>query len=282
VLVRLGEVELMAGRQREALASARKALSLRANHAPALRMQVLLEAELGNVAAARRLVKDMQQLPGMEAFAAAVEGDLETGQQQYGVATSAYRRALSRNAALPEVPAKLHRVLRAASKQDEADAFVRDWFKDHPRDVAFMNYLGDIALSENRLADARQQYERSLALVAEQALVLNNLAWIAVQQGDAKRAEGLVAEALRMAPGEAALHDTLSGFQSLSGQHEQAQATQRRAMQLDPNPAYRVGLARRLIAAGRKDAARDELQAVQQLRDRYAGQAEVNDLLAKL
>ena len=47
-------------------------------------------------------------------------------------------------------------------------------------------------------------------------------------------------------------------------------------------PKLRVGLAKRLIAAGRKDAARDELQAVQQLGNRYAGQAEVGELLAKL
>lgn len=281
-LVRLAEVELLAGRQREALVSVRKALALRATHGPALRMQVMLEAELGNLAAARRLVKDMQQLPGLEALASAAEGDLESSQQQYGVAVSAYRRALARNAALPEVPAKLHRVLRAAGKQDEADAFARDWFKDHPRDVALINYLGDIALAQNRLAEARQHYERSLGLAAEQALVLNNLAWIAVQQGDAQRAEAWVREALRIAPGEAALHDTQSAYLALAGQHEQALAAQRRALSLDANPAYRVGLARRLIVAGRKDAARDELQAVQQLGDRYPGQAEVSDMLTKL
>lgn len=281
-LVRLAEVEASAGRHREALATVRKALALRANHGPALRLQIAYEAELGNVEAARRLVKDMGQLPGLEAQAAAVEGDLESGQQQYGVAASAYRRALSRNAALPEVPARLYRVLQVSGKEQEAQAFARDWFKDHPRDIALMNYLGDAAMSQGKLADARQHYEQSMKVLAEQPLVANNLAWIATQQGDLKRAETLVAEALRLAPGEAAVHDTQAAVHAAAGRHDQAQTAQRRAMQLDANPAYRVGLARRLIAAGRKDAARDELLAVQQLRDRYPGQAEVTQLLTSL
>lgn len=281
-LLRLAEVQRQAERPREALATVKKALQVRANHGPALRQQVLLEAELGNVAAARRLVKDMGQLPGLEAMAAATEGDLETGQQQFDVAASAYRRALARNAALPELPARLHRVLVASGKTAEAEAFARDWLKEHPRDVGLLNYLGDIALNAGQLPQARQHYERSLALASAQPLVLNNLAWVALQTKDLAKAETWIAEAMRLAPGEAALLDTQSALQSARGQHDAAQATQRQALQLDGSPALRVNLARRYIAAGRKDAARDELLAVQQLRDRYPGQAEVTALLASL
>ncbi len=281
-LLRLADLEQRQGRAREAMASVRKALAINPRHGQGLRMQIGLEAELGNVASARRLVKDMAQLQGLEALAAATEGDLEASQQQHELAASAYRRALARNAALPEVPAKLHRSLRAAGKVAEAEAFARDWFKDHPRDHALLNYLGDAALNENRPAEAKGPYERSLALQPEQPLVLNNLAWIALQQGELKLAEQRITEALRLAPGEAALHDTQAALLSALGRHEQAQAAQRRAQQLDANPVFRVGLAKRLVAAGRKDAARDELLAVQQLRDRYPGQAEVSEMLAKL
>jgi cellulose synthase operon protein C len=280
-LTRMAEVDMMSGKAREAMASVRKALALRPTYVPALRLQIGLETELGNVEAARRYVKELQALPGQEALGAAVEGDLETSQQQLGVAQSAYRRALARNAGLPEVPARLHRVLRANGKSDEADAFVRDWFKDHPRDLGFLNYLGDLALGQGELAQARQHYEKSLALRADQALVLNNLAWLTLQQGAADKAEQQVREALKLAPAEAPLHDTLSAILSARGQHEPAIAAQRDALQRDSNPVFRVGLARRLLAAGRKDAARDELLAVQQLGDRYPGQAEVRELLSK-
>ncbi len=281
-LLRLAEVELAAGRAREALSSVRKALVLRPNHPAALRLQIGLETELGHVEAARRLVKDMQQLPGLEALAAATEGDLESSQQQHAIAQSAYRRALARNAALPDVPAKLYRTLRASGKSAEAEAFARDWMKDHPRDAALLNHLGDTAMNESRLAEAKPHYERSLAVQPAQPLVLNNLAWIAMEQRDLPRAESQVREALRLAPGEPALHDTLAAVLSAAGRHEEAQAAQRRAQQLDANPVFRVGLAKRLIAAGRKDAARDELLAIQQLKERYPGQAEVSRLLAQL
>lgn len=280
-LTRLAEVEMLAGKPREALAAVRKALALRPTYVPALRLQIGLEAELGNVEAARRYVKELQALPGQEAIGAAVEGDLETSQQQLGIAQSAYRRALARNAGLPEVPARLHRVLRANGKNDEADAFVREWFKDHPKDFSFLNYLGDLALGQGDLPQARQHYEKSLELRADQPLLLNNLAWIALQQGAVDKAEQQARAALKLAPAEAPLHDTLSAILSSKGQHEPAIAAQRDALQRDSNPIFRVGLARRLLAAGRKDAARDELLAVQQLGDRYPGQAEVRELLSK-
>lgn len=281
-LLRLAEVERQRGNTREALAAVKRALAARSQHPGALRQQILLEAELGNVEQARRLVKDMQAIAGLEAQAAAAEGDLEAQQQQYAVAESAYRRALARHAGLPEVPAKLARTLLAAGKKTEVDAFAREWLRDHPLDVGLPNFLGDVALNERQYAAARTHYERSLASVSAQPLVLNNLAWIAQQQGDLKRAESLARDALRLSPGESSLHDTLSGVLSAAGQHEGALAAQREAVQLDASPMLRVGLAKRLIAAGRKDAARDELQAVQQLGNRYAGQAEVGELLAKL
>lgn len=282
-LVRLAEAELSRQQPREALAAVRKALALKPSHGPALRLQVLLEAELGNVDAARRLVTDMRAVPGQEALAAVVEGDFEAGQQRHSAAAVAYRRALSRNAALPEVPARLHRALRAAGQQAEADAFAKEWFQDHPRDGAFMNYLGDVALNDRQLPQAQAQYERALALKADRSpAVLNNLAYIAQQLGDLKRAERLARDALRLAPGEAPIHDTLAEVLSAMGRHDDAVAAQRRAVELDSNAAYRVGLARRLLAAGRKDQARDELEAVQKLGKRYPGQAEVSELLRKV
>lgn len=281
-LLRKAELELRERKPREALSSVRKALALKPDLAPALRLQVLLEAELGNLPAARRFVKELQQRPGLEAYGAAVEGDLEAAQQQLDVAESAYRRALARNAALPELPARLHRTLRAAGKSEAAATLARDWFKDHARDVGFMNYLGDVALNEGQFAAARAQYERSLALLPAQPAVLNNLAWLAIRQGDAARAESWAREALRLAPGEAPLHDTLAEALSVLGKHEEAQTSQRRALALDANPVFRVGLAKRLMQAGRKDAARDELLAVQRLGAAYKGQREIDELLAKL
>lgn len=281
-LLRKAELEMREGKTREALASVRKALAVRAEHPAALRLQVLLEAELGNVSAARRLVKELQQRRALEAFGWAVEGDLEAGQRQWDVAESAYRRALSRNAALPELPARLHRVLSLGGKNEAAQTLARDWFKDHPRDFPFMNYLGDRALNSGDLASARDWYERSLALLATQPAVLNNLAWIALRQGQIAQAEARLGDALRLSPADAPLHDTQAQVLAAAGKHDAAQAAQRRAMALDSNPIFRVGLARRLLDAGRKDAARDELLAVQRLGGAYKGQAEVSELLSKL
>jgi cellulose synthase operon protein C len=281
-LLRLAELERLRERPRDAMAAVKKAIALRANHPAALRMQIVLEAELGNVEQARRLAKDMGALPGLEAAAAAAEGDLESQQQQYGVAESAYRRALARSAALPDVPAKLMRTLYAAGKKAEAETFAKEWLRDHPADVSLMNFMGDHALNLRDFPTARAHYEKSLAVSNAQPLVLNNLAWLSQQQGDLKRAEQFARDALRSAPGEPALLDTLSGVLSAAGQHEPALAAQREALQKDSNPVYRVALARRLIAAGQKDAARDELQVVQQLGERYPGQAEVAELLSKV
>jgi cellulose synthase operon protein C len=281
-LLRLAELELQSDKARQALGTVRKALALRPQHPAAMRMQIVLEAELGNVEAARRYVKDMGAVAGLEAQAAAVEGDLETRQQQFDVAVSAYRRALARNPGLPDVAAKLHRTLRLAGKATDADTFAQAWLKEHERDAAFISYLGDVALVANQLPLARQHYDKALQMRPGSPNLLNNLAWVALQSGDAKKAETLAREALKTGPSEAAAHDTLSQALSALGQHEVAIEAQRRAIQLDANPAMRVGLARRLMSAKKNDAARDELLGVQQLGKRYTGQAEVTELLAVL
>ncbi|MBB5205509.1 putative PEP-CTERM system TPR-repeat lipoprotein [Inhella inkyongensis] len=282
-LMRQAEAEVSLGDLKAALSTAQRAQKLQPDRVDTLRMMVGLEAQAGNEAGARRLLKEMQGKPGREALAFALEGDLEYSLRNWDAARAAYKRALERGGQQGDVAGKLHNSLLAAGKSADAESFARQWLADHPQDWAFRSQLGLIALAQGQAVVAQEHYQAVAKAQPGNAAARNNLAWLALQAGDLKQAQSHIESALALRPGEPEILDTQAQIQSRQGQHEAALQTQRRVVALDSrNPARRVALAKLLIAAKQTQAARDELQAVQKLGAEYGGQAEVRQLLSTL
>lgn len=282
VPLQMAEIQRRDRQLQAALSSVRRALSLRANDADALSLQVNLLVEMGDLDAARRSVKEIERIENLSALGSLLLGDVELNARRLDAAADAYRRALVGKRVPVGAAAKLHRTLRAAGREVDAKSFATQWERQHPDDLVFLTYLGDLALSQQDHAQAIGRYQRVLERNPQLSMVHNNLAWAHLGSGDAVKGLAAANEAVRRVPTAAAFQDTRAAMLSALGRHEEALQVQRLAMALEPSdPGLRVDLGKRLKAAGKAREARAEWQAVEKLGASYAGQSELKRLLAE-
>lgn len=311
LLESLGQAQLLAGEAQQALSTFRKLVTARPPSAP-LQMAVA-EAHLaandlegarralkkaleidGEFSQARRslamlalqerhpdealaLARDMQKRQPNGALGYAVEGDIEVSRRNWPQAATAYRAALQRSKA-SEAAVKLHAVLRAAGNGPEADRWAAEWEKKRPADPVFRFYLGDLAMSQRDYPAAETQYRAVLAAQPANAMAMNNVAWLLHKQSRPGALE-MAQKANAALPNRAPLLDTLATIQGAQGQVDDAIATQRRAVAASPqDPNLRLGLARHLLQGRKRDEARDLLDALARLGDKFGDQAEVSAL----
>lgn len=176
---------------------------------------------------------------------------------------------------------RLHGLLQ---QQEEADAgrFAAAWLKEHPKDVGFLQYLGNRAIERQDYASAARHYRVVLESQPDNAAALNNLAWVAGRQNSPQAIE-YAEKANRLAPNQPALMDTLAMLLLDKGDTRRALELLQRAVELAPGtPLIRLNLAKALIRAGNKAAARKELEELSRLGGKFPGQAEVAQLMSQV
>ena len=203
-----------------------------------------------------------------------LEADVWAANHNWEQAAQALRRGQKQaNSTLLAI--RLQAVLRAQGKGPEADQLAQHWLQAHPSDAAYHFYLGDKSLALRDLDDAERHYRAVLALQPDNALALNNLAWIS---GQLKK-DGAIAyaeRAVKLSPKQPDFLDTLAGLRSDKGDYTQALALQAQALALQPqNPRFKLNLARIQLRAGRKELARQSLDDLSKLGDAFAAQADV-------
>ena len=177
---------------------------------------------------------------------------------------------------------KLHSVLAAQGKAAEASALGKKWLAENPKDTAMLLYLGDRELGARNLKAAAAHYQAALAIQPGSVVALNNMAWIAGELGDPK-ALGYAARAARLAPNDAGVLDTYGMLLVKKGEFDKALPILEQARKIAPTRnELRVNYARALAAAGRKDDARKELEALQGVKQDFPGKDEVAGLLKGL
>ena len=121
-----------------------------------------------------------------------------------------------------------------------------------------------------------------VSLQPNNAIAYNNLSWVSAalnRQG----ALALAEKANALAPNQPAFMDTLAMLLSQKGDYAGALGLQVKAMALQPeNTLLKLNLAKIHLKGGKKDLARKELDELNKLGDKYAGQAEVASLLKAL
>lgn len=211
-----------------------------------------------------------------------LEGQVHAAQKKWPDSERAFREALKLEPRAGPVAVQLHSVLVASGKSKESDDYARKWLADNPKDAAMRFYLANRALDAKNNKAAFGLYQETIALEPNNAIALNNLAFIAGELGDA-RAIGYAERAVKLAPNSPAVLDTLGTLLVNKGEIQKGFEHLDKARALAPNAAVlRLNYAKALTKAGRKDEARKELEALQATAEPFAGKDEIDRLLKAL
>ena len=267
----------ISGDQAAAAEKLRKALEITPNLLQAQQGLASLAMAANKPDEALAIARTVQKQRPKEAAGYILEGEIQAAGKAWDKTIDAYRAGL-KQVDNPELAVRLHSALQSAGKKADADRWAADWTRSHPKDASFPFYLGSQALSRNELPESLRQFERTLTLQPDNAIALNNRAWIKGQLGK----EGALADAERantLAPNQPPLMDTWAMLLSAANQHDKAVELQKKVVQLQPQQlGYKLNLAKIYLKAGRKDAARPLVDELSAAGDKFPGQAEVAEL----
>lgn len=279
--LRMAEIQVANKSKEEAAKSLKKALEIKPDLLEAQRGLILLALDGKRTAEALTIAREIQKQRPKEAAGQVLEGDIHASQKNWNEAIAAYRNALKTTPAT-ELAVKTHTAILASGNAGEAEKFAAGWSKDHPKDIAFRMHQGDLATARKDYTVASQHYNAALALQPNNALVLNNLAWVSGEMKSPKAME-YAEKANQIAPNQPAFMDTLAMLLAARGENAKAIELLQKAMALAPQAAaIQLNLAKVLVGAGKKDEARKELDALAKLGEKFPGQAEVTRLQKEL
>jgi putative PEP-CTERM system TPR-repeat lipoprotein len=280
--IRIAEVQVQAKNNSAAMQSLRRALTIKPDLVEAQVALMRLEIADGKPKEALTVARDIQRQRPTQAVGLALEGDVHASQKAWKEATASYRAALKVAPDSTETAIKVHAALGASGAAADAERFATTWTKDHPKDSGFRFYLAQTALARKDYTSALAQYRSVLAIEPNNAMVLNNAAWTANQVKDPKALE-YAEQANKLVPDNPMIMDTLGVILVDKGDTARGLELIKKAVDGAPKANnIRLNYAQALIKAGQKDAAKKELETLQKLGDKFAGQAEVTKLMQGL
>ena len=262
----LARAQAAAGDTAAARASFRRGIELDPEHRIALIRIGLAELELRErnhdaalVLAREILTRFPDNVSGYDIEAAAYRGKGETE-----AALAAAEKALQLDPGTRRVNA-LAGQLAAAGQSDRATTLLRDWLAANPDDAGGWANLGMLEQQAGRESEALSAYERAIERVDDNAVILNNMAWLYLSR-DPQRARALATRAYELAPTRAEIVDTYGWVLFKTGRRPEGLAALQQALVIAPrNAEIALHVAEALIAMDRAAEARPILQRV--LRD---------------
>lgn len=276
--LRMAEVHIEARDEAAAGTAVRAALKAEPGSLPAQRAAIRVAMREGQPAQALAIARKVQTQRANEAIGHLLEGEIEFEQRSFDAAATAFRKAQAKSDTA-EIAIQLHRALQGAGKAQEAQRLAEQWLKAHPQDASLLQYLGDSAQVDNRLALAETHYREAIRRAPDNVLALNNLAYLLARQ-QKPSALPLAERAVKLAPDLVPALDTLALAYANGKQFERALQTQRRAVELAPKShGLRLSLARLQVQAGDHAGAREELRKLAALGKDFRDHEEVGRLL---
>ncbi len=279
--LRSAEIQAAGKNNDAALQSLAKALEIKPDLLEAQRAIIALNLAAGRRAEALATARKVQRQRPKEAAGFLFEGDIQASGRSWDAATVAYGAGLKATGA-PQLAVRLHSALEASGAAARADSFATGWLKAHPKDDGFRSHLADRATARGEYAQAAKMFHAVLEAQPNNALVLNNLAWVSARLKD-PRALDYAERANQLAPDQPAIMDTLGVLLVDREVLPRGIDLLKRAVDLAPGaPTIRLNLAKALIKAKQVDAAKMHLQELAKLGGKFAAQGEVAQLLKNL
>ncbi|RZJ12828.1 MAG: PEP-CTERM system TPR-repeat protein PrsT [Rubrivivax sp.] len=264
-----------------AIASLRRAIAAQPSHVPAHAMLAGMLAGAGRLKDAQDEVRIVQQLSPKAPLGWVLEGNLMAQQKNWNGAATAYAKALAIQP-VGDVAVRLYSAYQGGGRAREAAQFETEWLAAHPHELTMQTFIGDNALARKDNDEAERRYTDALKGSPDNPVLLNNLAWVYQLQGKAEAVD-LAQRALKQQPDAPSILDTLGRAYAASKQVDKAIEVQTRLLALEPsNPDYRLRMAEYQIAAGNKQAAREQLRSLTSLGKKFPRQGDVQRLLQAL
>lgn len=280
-LLRLAEVEFANKNKDEGIKNLKKALAIKPDILEAQRALIIIAMESKNTTSALDMARTIQKQRPKETVGYVLEGDIYVLGKAWPEAINTFRRGLKQIAA-PELAIKLHGTLLVSGNTPEAEKMAITWLKEYPKDVAFRMYMGDRESRLKHYAQAISYYQAALAIQPNNPLILNNFAWVSGQQKSPNALE-YAEKANQLSPDQPAFMDTLAMLLAEKGETVKAVELLRKAIGIAPEArTIQLNLAKVLLASGKKDEARKELEILEKLGEKFPNQAEVSQLLKSL
>lgn len=180
--------------------------ALAANQPPNLALVSMARLELaeGNASAAQQRLDQLvaRGISGEELQL--LQGDVLVASQQVDAAVEHFKQMAAQGSRTGTSRYSLA-VLQQGDHQ-RAQSILRDWLKQYPDDRGMQVMLANAQIQSGEQAAARAEYEAMLP--TDNPVVLNNLAWIYMTEGDARALE-MARQANAAAPNNPDIEDTL-------------------------------------------------------------------------
>lgn len=181
---------------------------------------------------------------------------------------------------------RLAEAYAGAGRPDAGQRVLVEWLREHDDDSMTRFTLGGIMLGAGDLPGAEREYRRVLSTEADNAIALNNLAFVVNAQGRGAEAASLIERALELSPESTDILDTAGLIYQGLGRTADAMVAYRKASSLAPRDTdLKRRYAEALIAHGREREAervlRELLDGPYQLQDRDSVEALYIELTAE-
>jgi len=257
--LRLAIAQLEDKKLAEARASLQTALKLKPDHQPSQDALLRLELLEKKPDAALRIARQIQTQHPKSPLGFDREADIQLSQKRVPEAIKAYEQAIERGAG-SAVMIKLFRVEVLSRNTKRAEQRINGWLKQHPRDNAVRAHAAEYYLANGRNKEAIAQYTEIQRLAPGNVIVLNNLATLYQRENDS-RALATAEQALKAAPDNPAVQDTLGWILVEQGQAPRGLELLRKALVKAPKAAsVRYHHAVALARTGKKAEARQEIE----------------------
>lgn len=279
---RIAQLQVQAGNTPGALYSLDKALTADAKYLPARVLQVEIDVSENRLEQAETRARAILASHPADGEGFRLLGDIAIRRGRYADGAGMYRNALGKSATTQNA-LRVFNATIAAGDVKGATAFLESWVKSHPGDVVTQQALAEGYLRQGDYPAARARYEALLGGPVEAPSVLNNLAVISDHLGDGAKAVEYANRAVKLAPGDPGVLDTLGWLLVRRGDFDTGLRHLREAKVRDPrNPEIRFHLASALAMGGRKSEARQELTLLLSDTPAFTGANDARALLKEL
>ena len=260
-LTRVAALQVAARDTDGATGTLNKALFAAPTYVPALKSLIEFKAQLGEVDQALAKFDEVKlEYPDI-AIDVRIEGDLLMKAGRLGEAAAVYRAGFDQEPGT-DLLLRLYVARRDSGEAERALGLLEEWLETHPDDLAARRVLAADFITAGRYEAAIAHHEGLLDALPDDPFLLNNLAWLYHEVGDA-RALSHAERAYELAPEQPATLDTLGWILVLEGEGGRGlkllRAAQARASR-DPGIRYHLAVA--LNSVGRVAEARRELEVV--------------------